>query len=85
MLRPRIRLPRPSRPLAAQCRSRAVHHLAPLAHDFRQGVPGLLSPDGFDMAWTQYQSHVLEKLNVLVAGSSSFPAFSRPCSHGKPC
>jgi Fe-Mn family superoxide dismutase len=37
-------------------------------HDFREGVPGLLSPAGFDMAWTQYQSLMLEKLSNLTAG-----------------
>jgi superoxide dismutase, Fe-Mn family len=37
-------------------------------HDFREGVPGLLSPQGFDMAWTQYQGLMLEKLSSLTAG-----------------
>jgi Fe-Mn family superoxide dismutase len=51
-----------------------MHHIPPLPHDFRDGVPGLLSPEGFDMAWTQYMTLMLEKLNSLTAGRS--PSFS---------
>lgn len=47
---------------------RSVHSVPTLMHDFREGVPGLLSPAGFDMAWTQYQSLMLEKLSNLTAG-----------------
>lgn len=47
-----------------------MHALPPLAHDFNDGIPGLLSADGFDMAWTQYQGLMLEKLNAMVAGES---------------
>ncbi len=47
---------------------RSVHSAPSLTHDFREGVPGLLSPQGFDMAWTQYQSLMLEKLSNLTAG-----------------
>ena len=42
--------------------------MPPLAHDFRNGVPGLLSPEGFDIAWTQYMTLMMEKLNALTAG-----------------
>lgn len=45
-----------------------MHHVPPLAHDFRNGVPGLLSPEGFDIAWTQYMTLMMEKLNALTAG-----------------
>ncbi|PQE27996.1 Superoxide dismutase protein [Rutstroemia sp. NJR-2017a WRK4] len=40
-----------------------------LKHDFSKGVPGLLSPPAFDIAWTQYQTLMLEKLNQLLAGT----------------
>merc|ERR1711939_961818 len=36
--------------------------------NFNNGVPGLLSPAGFDIAWTQYQGLMVEKLNNLIAG-----------------
>ncbi|KAL2065044.1 hypothetical protein VTL71DRAFT_4184 [Oculimacula yallundae] len=38
--------------------------------NFNNGVPGLLSPEGFNIAWTQYQSLMVEKLNRLVAGGT---------------
>src|SRR3989442_78020 len=38
--------------------------------NFNNGVPGLLSPAGFDIAWTQYQGLMVEKLNNLIAGTS---------------
>jgi superoxide dismutase, Fe-Mn family len=47
---------------------RSIHHLPPLPNDFREGVPGLLSAEGFDMAWTQYMTLMLDKLNALTAG-----------------
>ncbi|GAB7337607.1 hypothetical protein MBLNU457_g2909t1 [Dothideomycetes sp. NU457] len=31
------------------------------------GVPGFLSPRYFNVAWTEYQSHLVEKINNLVA------------------
>ncbi|KAK2050145.1 superoxide dismutase [Colletotrichum somersetense] len=48
---------------------RSLHYVPQLAHDFRQGVPGLLSADGYDMAWNQYMTVILDKLNALVAGT----------------
>ncbi|KAH7417265.1 Manganese/iron superoxide dismutase [Cadophora sp. MPI-SDFR-AT-0126] len=36
--------------------------------NFNNGIPGLLSPAGFDIAWTQYQGLMVEKLNNLIAG-----------------
>ncbi|KAM3086527.1 hypothetical protein ACMFMG_000657 [Clarireedia jacksonii] len=41
----------------------------PLKHDFQNGVPDLLSAPAFDIAWTQYQSLMVEKLNQLLAGT----------------
>lgn len=67
MIRSRLlRIPRVS--LARPATRRSLHSLPGLSHEFKNGVPGLLSSDGYDMAWTQYQSLMLEKLNSLVAG-----------------
>lgn len=49
---------------------RSLHNVPILNHNFNNGVPGLLSPAGFDMAWTQYQALMVEKLNILTAGMS---------------
>lgn len=46
-----------------------MHHMPPLPHDFREGVPGLLSAEGFDMAWTQHMTLMLDKLNAMTAGT----------------
>lgn len=35
----------------------------------REGVPGLLSPESFDIAYNTYQAHVLNKLNEYTAGT----------------
>lgn len=37
-------------------------------HDERVGVPNLLSPEGYDLAWTQHMALMLNRLNQLVAG-----------------
>lgn len=29
----------------------------------------MLSPEGYDIAWTQYQGYVVDKLNRLTAGT----------------
>lgn len=50
---------------------RSLHHVPPLTHDFRNGITEFLSPEGFDIAWTQYQGLMVEKLNVLTAGKSA--------------
>lgn len=66
---------------AAQQQQRAIHasparlrhNVAPLTEDGRfekHGVPGLLSPEGFDAAYTNYQGWVLDKLNSLTEGTS---------------
>ncbi|KAI1767526.1 manganese and iron superoxide dismutase [Hypoxylon sp. FL1150] len=70
MLRPRLRIPRPSRLWRPAISTRSIHHVPVLAQfDPREGVPGLLSPGGFDIAWTQYMQFVIEKLNNLTAGT----------------
>ncbi|KAL1966398.1 hypothetical protein VTN77DRAFT_4540 [Rasamsonia byssochlamydoides] len=48
--------------------TRGLHRVPQLRHGehFRQhGVPDLLSPEGFDFAWTQYQTLMVDKLNLL--------------------
>jgi Fe-Mn family superoxide dismutase len=84
MLRPRLRIPlrprlttapaqSPLLPLAS--RVRAMHSLMPLDYNTKNevsqnGIPDFLSPAAFNIAWTQYQTHLLEKLNGLTAGMS---------------
>ncbi|GJC84160.1 37S ribosomal protein S26, mitochondrial [Colletotrichum liriopes] len=75
----RLRIPRVGATVAAaasaparttmQMQQRSLHYVPQLAHDFKQGVPGLLSADGYDMAWNQYMTVVLDKLNALIAGT----------------
>ncbi|KAK3941537.1 Manganese/iron superoxide dismutase [Diplogelasinospora grovesii] len=74
MLRPRLRIPRIpqlglSRPAAQPLLLRRSMHYLPPLDEISNGVPGLLSPEGFDIAWTQYQTLMLEKLNALTAGT----------------
>lgn len=35
----------------------------------RDGVPGLFSPESFDIAYNNYQAHVLNRLNEYIAGT----------------
>ncbi|KAK1973032.1 superoxide dismutase [Colletotrichum eremochloae] len=75
----RLRIPRVGATIAAaasaparttmQMQQRSLHHVPGLAHDFKNGVPGLLSADGYDMAWKQYMTLILDKLNALIAGT----------------
>jgi len=47
------------------------HRLPTLPHDEtygEHGVDNFLSPEGFDLAWTQYQSMMIEKLNAMTIG-----------------
>ncbi|KDN61762.1 putative superoxide dismutase [Colletotrichum sublineola] len=77
----RLRIPRVGATIAAaasaparttmQMQQRSLHHVPGLAHDFKNGVPGLLSADGYDMAWKQYMTLILDKLNALIAASDS--------------
>lgn len=47
---------------------RSIHHLPISRHDVRVGVPNLLSAEGFDLAWSQHMTLMLNRLNELVAG-----------------
>lgn len=68
------------RPLASARRGLATHltgfeghQLPSLVHGdtyAEHGVNGFLSPEGFDLAWTQYQSLIIEKLNQMTVGRS---------------
>jgi Fe-Mn family superoxide dismutase len=63
MFRPRI--------LRSLNQVRRLHQVPPLVRQSvfdREGVPGLLSNDGFSIAWTQYQGFIIEKLNYMTAG-----------------
>ncbi|KAH6619622.1 Manganese/iron superoxide dismutase [Chaetomium sp. MPI-SDFR-AT-0129] len=58
------------RPMA--CRARAMHSLTPLTYDLNgevrtTGLGKLLSVTAYNIAWYQYQSHLLAKLNGLIA------------------
>lgn len=56
--------------IAAPLAARSIHHVPELKHDFSEGVPNLMSPGGFNIAWTEYMALTVEKLNALTAGSS---------------
>ncbi|TKA70283.1 hypothetical protein B0A55_06740 [Friedmanniomyces simplex] len=54
-----------------QQQRRALHHVPPLEFDetFKtKGIPGLISQHGYRIAWTDYQSLMVQKLNELTAG-----------------
>ncbi|KAK4128824.1 putative 37S ribosomal protein [Parathielavia appendiculata] len=84
-MRPRLRIPLRSRvsapsqstllPLA--CRTRSLHSLVPLEYDLQggateKGIADFLSPAAFNIAWNQYQTHLLARLNALVADYPEF-------------
>jgi Fe-Mn family superoxide dismutase len=49
---------------------RSLHHVPPLSQfNNEEGVPGLLSVSGFDIAWNQRMTMLLERLNARVAGT----------------
>lgn len=47
---------------------RSLHSVPALPHDYSQGVPNLMSAGGFAIAWTDYMTLMLDKLNAMVAG-----------------
>lgn len=50
----------------ARTAQRALHTVAEMHHLNREmGIPGLLSPKGLDIAWFQYQQHLVDQLNQL--------------------
>ncbi|CAK7197490.1 hypothetical protein SEUCBS139899_000137 [Sporothrix eucalyptigena] len=48
---------------------RSLHHMPISRHDVRVGVPNLLSAEGYDLAWTQHMTLMLNRLNQLVTGT----------------
>ncbi|KAI9750086.1 MAG: hypothetical protein M1835_001443 [Candelina submexicana] len=57
---------------ASASRSRRIHHVPILTHDAfykENGVPGFLSNEGVELAWTQYQGLLVKKLNLLTEGT----------------
>lgn len=74
MIRPRLRTPRlgasftPRTAFGVNSR-RCLHNVPKLRHDYTEtGVPNLMSPAGFSIAWSDYMTLVTEKLNALTAG-----------------
>jgi hypothetical protein len=52
---------------------RNLHNVPPLPHGEAMneaGIPGLLSPQAYDLAWTKYQQHLVNRVNELTAGKS---------------
>ena len=48
---------------------RSLHNVPRLRHEYSEtGVPNLMSPAGFSIAWSDYMSLVTEKLNSLTVG-----------------
>ncbi|KAH6854238.1 Manganese/iron superoxide dismutase [Chaetomium sp. MPI-CAGE-AT-0009] len=71
-MRPRIGTPATSNLLPLACQARSMHSLVPLSYNLKDeatqnGISDFLSPAAFNIAWTQYQTHLLQKLNVLTA------------------
>ncbi|CAH0016292.1 unnamed protein product [Clonostachys rhizophaga] len=73
MLRPRLRVPRVSASIGLQAAAnarRSFHQVPRLRHDYTEsGVPNLMSPAGFSIAWSDYMSLAVEKLNALTVGT----------------
>lgn len=70
MLRPRLRIPQAGALLRRAALFSRSEHTVPILDQFIKdgAVPGLLSPAGYSTAWTGYMQHVVDKLNVMVAG-----------------
>lgn len=74
MLRPILRVPRSALGLGLRSTvnaRRSIHHVPQLPHDYSEGVPNLMSPGGFSIAWTEYMKLMVEKLNALTVGMCS--------------
>jgi len=51
---------------------RGRHNVPALTHGQKfvnDGVGGMMSPDGYDIAWTQYQGYTVQRLNELTVGT----------------
>jgi len=36
-----------------------------------KGIDGLLTPEAYNIAWTEYEGHMVDRLNTMLAGTSS--------------
>lgn len=51
---------------------RRLHQVPLLTHQAyleENGLPGVLSKEGFDLAWNQYQGYMVAKLNAMTEGN----------------
>lgn len=44
-----------------------------------EGIPGLFSPGAYNVAWTEYQQFMVDRLNTILASKSKTPLTD---SHG---
>lgn len=61
---------------ALRSQARGLHRIPQLQNDtyYKQnGVPEFMSPEAFDFSWTQYQTLLVDKLNLLTQGKSELP------------
>ena len=57
---------------APRTQVRYRHHTPALTHGHifaKDGVNKMMSPDGFDLAWTQYQEYLVTELNAMTYGT----------------
>ncbi|KAK6842160.1 hypothetical protein PG995_001237 [Apiospora arundinis] len=70
MFKPRVRIPRVRIAQAQPLMQRRSLHQVPIPEfSSAQGIPKLLSPDGFHLAYTDYMQLLVDKLNALVGGT----------------
>ncbi|KAK8088872.1 superoxide dismutase [Apiospora hydei] len=71
MFKPRVRIPRVriAQPQPLLMQRRSLHTVPPSEFSSARGVPGLLSPDGFHLAYNDYMQLLVDKLNALVGGT----------------
>jgi superoxide dismutase len=66
---------------------RALHELPQLkahGHVFREkGIPPFLSAEAYTLAWFDYQSMLIEKLNQLTFGTALDPVHTVHCTANK--
>ncbi|CAK7264507.1 hypothetical protein SEPCBS119000_001023 [Sporothrix epigloea] len=55
--------------LASPPSCRSLHSMPISRHDPLVGVPNLLSAEGYDLAWTQHMTLMLNRLNQMVTGT----------------
>jgi superoxide dismutase len=61
---------------ALRSQARGLHRIPQLQNDAyykANGVPEFMSPEAFDFSWTQYQTLLIDKLNLLTQGKSDLP------------